>query len=122
MSGMSDFEINKMIAEILLTDSKPHITKALGHSSAAFIGFADASITMRFDPCNSPADAWDIIIDNGIELTLHRINGVKTGDYEAGGMFYKGEEIDFNEVVVVDENPLRAAMLCFLEMRNKSDA
>lgn len=62
-SDKSDFEINKAVAEILLK---------LGYF---YDVFCDGDIVMaqnnfcavgKFDPCNNPADAMPIIIENGI--------------------------------------------------------
>ncbi|MBQ0397846.1 DUF2591 family protein [Providencia rettgeri] len=58
-TGLSDFEINKKVAERL------------------FLKFSDCSSVVLFEgesfnPCNNPADAMPIIIENGISMV--RVN------------------------------------------------
>lgn len=125
--GKSDFEINKIIAGIMFTSSSVHsITQAHCDCTAVAIHFHNLNAVMKFDPCNSPADAWAIIADSDIELTRHRINGYKTGNHKASGMYHictDWNSIDgYNEVSVINENPLRAAMICFLRIKDKQDA
>ena len=124
---MSDFEINIIIAGIMFTGGSVHsIKQAHCSSSAVAIHFHNLNTVMKFDPCNSPADAWAIITDSDIELTRHRINGYKTGDYKASGMYHictDWNSIDgYNEVSVIDKNPMRAIMICYLMMKDKEDA
>lgn len=59
-----------------------------------------------FDPCNNPADAWPIITDSMISI---RPVGDDGQLWEASGM--DGMKADY------DKNPLRAAMVVFLMMK-----
>lgn len=71
--------------------------------------FEDGSVWERGqrvvkDYCNDPKDAWTIIIENKISINWYfdRVWGAFSNDMESEGQ-------DPN-------NPLRAAMLCFLAM------
>lgn len=59
-----------------------------------------------FDPCNNPADAWPIITSSMISV---RPVGNDGQLWEASGM--DGMKADY------DKNPLRAAMVVFLMMK-----
>lgn len=59
----SDFEINKAVAEC-----KYGIGCTGKTQGGDVIVFTD-SFTAVFDPCNNPADAMPIILDNKIDLT-----------------------------------------------------
>lgn len=59
-----------------------------------------------FDPCNNPADAWPIITSSMISI---RPVGNDGQLWEASGM--DGMKADY------DKNPLRAAMIVFLMMK-----
>ena len=59
-----------------------------------------------FDPCNNPADAWPIITGSMISI---RPVGYDGQLWEAAGM--DGMKADY------DKNPLRAAMVVFLMMK-----
>lgn len=98
-SKMSDFEINKSVAE---------------HESVR--GFHCENIgdgsPLRFqnwkelDYCNNPADAWPIIVKHGIGIIPFK-NGLSES-WDLGKGLING--------TVKDKNPLRAAMIVFLMM------
>lgn len=62
------------------------------------------------DYCNNPADAWPIITENMIALNPLKL-------FVGGHRWFasKGDS-DLSEKVS-DENPLRAAMICYLMMQ-----
>ncbi|HGM5304212.1 TPA: phage protein NinX family protein [Serratia marcescens] len=62
----------------------------------------------EFDPCNNPADAWPIIAANEIGVAPRKSSNTYAWDL-SGGML-KG-------IKHVDDNPLRAAMIVFLLMK-----
>lgn len=112
--NMSDLQINKLVAMHLgksVSAENEHL-----NSDACILVTDLAHEYIDFDPCNNPNDAWSIILENDIELNIYRVNGLKSGEYVAGGMFYRGVEISFNDITVYDKNPLRAAMICFLNI------
>lgn len=105
-SKMSDFEINAAVSMAMLTKAKNQSSKYV----------------VVNDYCNNPADAWPIIIENSISIVRldkswlcapidEAIDGI-TGDNEFCFYASKG---------VVDNNPLRAAMIVFLMMQEKSN-
>ena len=54
--------------------------------------------------CSSPSDAWPIIVESGISIQ-------PTGDSWISGSSVLGTQF-------IDKNPLRAAMICFLKMKD----
>ncbi|AOQ26670.1 hypothetical protein [Vibrio phage 2E1] len=59
------------------------------------------------DVCNNPSDAWPIIVENGISIDFW-------GDSWGADIQLDGE-VAFEHL---DKNPLRAAMICFLKMKD----
>ncbi|CAI0803568.1 Protein of uncharacterised function (DUF2591) [Serratia entomophila] len=94
-SKMSDFEIDKAVAEIT-GDSKPTVEE-----------WGISRIIP--DYCNNPADAWPIIVANEIGVVPSKSSNTYAWDLR-GGML-KG-------IKHVDDNPLRAAMIVFLMMKD----
>ena len=106
-SQLSDFEINKRVAQLhggfaltLAVHDEPPSGKAFNPG--------------RFDPCNSPADAWPIIVENSI--SLYAVGE----DYRRGKWGAEGPKA--GAPYHFDNNPLRAAMIVFLMMREKPNA
>lgn len=94
----SDFEINKAVAEC-----KYGIGCTGKTQGGDVIVFTD-SFTAVFDPCNNPADAMPIINEYGISLMYQeREFQVATND----GNYY-----------CCMSNPLKAAMVIFLMMKD----
>ncbi|QUT02789.1 phage protein NinX family protein [Proteus terrae] len=90
---LSDFEINKKVAERL------------------FLKFTDNwSVILvdgeSFDPCNNPSDAMPIALDNGISLTSPMLS---YGEWKASY---------FRKYYARNINPYRAAMEVFLMMKD----
>jgi len=82
MTTKTDTEINRAVAEAL--------------------GMGDCF--KYFDPCNNVADAWPIIVENGISLDSPLRNLDKRWQARGNGCYR------------YDLDPLRAAMLVYLEM------
>lgn len=60
---LSDFEINKKVAEYTLPVGDWYvINKKTGNTVGCFG-------TCRFDPCNNPSDAWQLILE--AKLSIH---------------------------------------------------
>ncbi|HGH5988620.1 TPA: phage protein NinX family protein [Morganella morganii] len=95
----SDFEINKAVAEC-----KYGIGCTGKTQGGDVIVFTD-SFTAIFDPCNNPADAMPIIIENGISLI---------SDWNEIGVWGATNQPWFTSE---NKNPLRAAMEVFLMMK-----
>ncbi|TYD05517.1 DUF2591 family protein [Enterobacter sp. Z1] len=106
-SQLSDFEINKLVAQ-----AKRYPIKSTQH-----FGDAGLSIVMceygypaHFDPCRNPGDAWPII-----EKQLIRIVPVVIGE--------KTQWVCSRDIhASASENPLRAAMIVFIMMQDAKHA
>lgn len=105
---MTWLEINHKIAEIL----EPNAIRIRESRFNAFEGehsvevFVDDDI-VEYD-FSKPSDAWPIIVENGINLNRSslQMNGYT---WQAGKDFKTQSR---------DKNPLRAAMICFLKMKD----
>lgn len=100
---MSDFEINKTVC------------LALGYDVSGVTESINQMTDAVKDYCNSPSDAWPIIVDNEIGVTPHgekcmanNFNPSNVGSYQVQTMSY-------------DKNPLRAAMIVFLMMKENQN-
>ncbi|MEX9815079.1 phage protein NinX family protein [Providencia rettgeri] len=93
---LSDFEINKKVAEKLGLNFKDGVIVKNGE-------------WFYFDPCNNPADAMPIIIENKICMNY------ADSDIGWGACHFDGEK---GELEVYDKNYYRVAMICFLLMKD----
>ncbi|AUS01502.1 NinX [Vibrio phage 1.286.O._10N.286.55.C4] len=107
----SDFEVNKKVAGIFLPCDYlfDEVSKRveLANYQDVMVGDIHDQVLMPyqgFNPCNDPSDAWPIIIDNKISLYNH--------------MGYESWEATCRGVASKSRNPLRAAMICFLKMKD----
>lgn len=96
-SKLSDHEINVKVGSV--------------------IGFAAKlmAVNKQTDYCNNPADAWPIIDGNGI--SINHYNGVWEASFEWDapvGAFGTDETVTTS---TEHKNPLRAAMVAYLMMR-----
>ena len=80
-------------------------------------GFAMIEVS---DYCNNPSDAWPIIVSNNISIT----KCIRLDDWE---VFGGGVCVDYDHCIISEcgcfcsnKNPLRAAMIVFLMMREAS--
>lgn len=101
----SDFEINKAVAEELIKSG--FIIGVEYHDKHILVTDKYAN-NYPFDPCNNPADAMPIVIKNEISMNYIDKNigwGARHFDEEKG------------ELEIYDKNYYRAAMICFLMMK-----
>lgn len=129
-SKLSDFEINSAVHNALMKE--PYKIEFLGNDRIRWVrGSTDVttgkvaySKNSLKDYCNSPADAWPIIVGNKISIvSLDNkwiaapietvIDGI-TGDSEV--CFYASSD------AVFDSNPLRSSMIVFLMMQESKNA
>ncbi|SUI52321.1 phage protein NinX family protein [Serratia marcescens] len=109
---MTDYEINGRVAKA--TQKIGDFTQARGktfiHEHEDVGDFKNICIGWKeYDPCNNPADAWPIIVENKISIiSMH-----SGGD---GWQIDSGEDEEF--VLHQQSNPLRAAMIVFLMMKD----
>lgn len=129
-SKMSDFEINKLVATALGIDNHFFISESEASFDAEIppnqrgpIWSTGAYMVLEFkpsngncfNPCNNPADAWPIIVDNGISLECIVVNRhEKTWRAQLKPAYVKHR--------VNHKNPLRAAMVVFLMMQESKNA
>ncbi|NAZ55479.1 DUF2591 domain-containing protein [Vibrio toranzoniae] len=100
---MSNLLINKHVANILDLKESPVSGMTYGDGLIVY----PHSNEVNFDPCNNPLDAWPIIVGNKINIEWRdslKLNPLAKG---TGG----------NACHWSDKNPLRAAMICFLRMK-----
>ena len=107
---MSDLEINSEIAkqiggEILFDEyGAPYRLDPCAMSAYSGRDFDE----VEFDPCNNPADAWPIIAANHIGIMPFKSGGATAWPTSVGLL---------SNAQVKDDNPLRAAMIVFLMMK-----
>jgi hypothetical protein len=110
-SKLSDFEINKLVAESSSVDSCVRVNfsgDAIGGSAEKWL-CRNEGLT-KFDPCNNSADAWPIITEHMIAIIP---SNLKDGRWAA--------HINEWDFAASHENPLRAAMTAFLKMQEAAN-
>lgn len=113
-SQLSDFEINKLVAIALGLEVKdwPEADRPyIWHVVKNELGNDYFDYTDYKDYCNNPADAWPIIVGSKINIRF----GAEGMACEAQFMQYGHESVEHYHA-----NPLRAAMVVFLMMQEKS--
>lgn len=108
---MSDFELSKSASEILYgaVDIR-ELTASNGRSSAVWTCPIEG--LKSFD-VNNPIDMWPIITENHISIELDE--GCWAEAYVLKS-YSSGDESE--RISYLDENPFRAAIMCFLEMKD----
>lgn len=101
---LSDFEINRRIAEMDTKNRYVYFEK----EQTIFRKFNNGQ-TQKFNPCNYPADAMPIIIENSIAIRPYKT---------ATPVAFNAEIGEFYGHTVYNENVLRAAMELFLLMKD----
>lgn len=119
----SDFEINKAVAEYYLTrayrfNSADEIFELIDIDLSCEFGGeinrVDTQVVGTFDPCNNPADAMPIIIENGISIIFD--TGCKAW---VAGIAYWVDGCEWQVSYEVERmNQYRAAMELFLLMKD----
>lgn len=108
-SAMSDLEINKSVAafktEVYYVADNGEPVYLEVDPAPAYTGSDYNEVV--FDPCNNPADAWPIITANHIGIMPFK-GGVATAWPTSVGLLSNAQ--------VKHENPLRAAMIVYLQM------
>jgi len=103
---LSDFEINKKVAE------KIHGIKGVSRTFEDVIIFKDSGVE-KFAPCNNPADAMPIIIDNKICTAFDVF-----AEEHDGGNWVASPAYGFASERTRSNNLYRAAMELFLLMKD----
>lgn len=112
----SDFEINKQIAIICYPKAEEipeQCDAAVSNDSECQVIISTGKEGFKVDYCNNPLDAWPLILKFGIDILSPSTNG--TNDWFAG--FFDPHSIaGAEDIKVYNKNPLRAAMIVYLEM------
>lgn len=102
----SDFEINKAVAVAL--------GKVIGiRLDSNIIYLIGGDELIEFSPCNNPADAMPIIIENKICMAYDVF-----AEEHDGGNWVAQPAYGFSDERVRSDNYYRAAMICFLMMKD----
>ena len=117
-SQLSDFEINKRVAEIIYRGFDINHPRELAVIQApdneADVVISTGSSREWRNYCHNPADAWPIIVEN--KITIHApMHYEDTRKWLAFDVH--NSDADFE-----DGNPLRAAMIVFLKMQDAEHA
>ena len=120
-SKLSDFEINKRVADIAMNGTWHVKPSHPDNDTGGWLYGSNGIQTYDLpDYCNNAADAWPIIADSKISLHAPR--------YKEGWMAeFTGSDEDVNDGFDVDyfeshhANPLRAAMIVFLKMKDSAN-
>ena len=114
-ASMSDQQINQLVGAIVSRDGLSIIAysgNAVIHEYSDCGDFKGICLGWKvFDPCNNPADAWPILLENDISLHFN-YEEWDTCTAHAGR-----EEMLEYEFSTFHANPLRAAMVVFLMMK-----
>jgi hypothetical protein len=106
---MSDFEINKVVAmKRGFSVDKEQYEGLCDRDERIVLCRDNFDISIGFDPCNDPADAWPVISENKISIEYR--------DHKSLAPVAK--RFGSNSHNISHENPLRAAMIVFLMMQN----
>lgn len=121
-SKMSDFEINKAVAEYDLDGD--WLLEPTDDRRFTFFNLGVASKRTAKLPnyCNNPSDAWPIIFEGRIAI----IPDSAAGEWVAFNEFtlYEGDWMFASDPArhVNGKNPLRAAMIVYLMMKESENA
>lgn len=106
---MDDMQINKHVARAL----------NLELNAIASDGLIIEGQSLSVDYCNNPSHAWPIILENRISLQVTNLPDMPwnaIGGESVSGSSY--QITSWGGFVVQEYNPLRAAMICFLKMKD----
>ena len=104
---MSDFDINRLVA-INRGGYQGHV-EHMQHGVKESDRASHGLLFTERDYCNNPSDAWPIILDS--KITVRPWNNDEWQSFTMDGYDY-----DF---MAWHENPLRAAMIVFIMMREQ---
>lgn len=113
-SEMSDFEINREVAEKV----GGFLAKDIFEEEQTVFKWHPGNKYSKFDPCNSWADAGPIIQGNKITI----LHDEQLGWCAGVACWVDGYEFGFSKCEYAHPNPLRAVMCVFLMMQEKPNA
>ena len=106
---MSKPELCALVAKKWFDDVISHGSNCDG---SIYLNRASEEHLVDFDPINNPSDAWPIIVSSKICMQWYEDD---QGVYASASVATSDERND--SFISDDENPLRAAMICFLKMK-----
>lgn len=123
-SQLSDFEINKRVAEVVYKDRDGlFVARNLpGREEVIIVAEVNSEYICiaAADYCNKPADAWPIIVDNEISLNSYGSAWEASFEHDSPiGAFGTDETVTSG---YEHRNPLRAAMIAFLMKQERLNA
>ncbi|WP_075272427.1 phage protein NinX family protein [Yersinia pseudotuberculosis] len=115
-SAMSDFEINKAVADIAMNGTWHLEPSHPNNTTGGWLYGSNGIQTYPMpDYCNNPADAWPIIFRERITLTP-KVMGY---EWDAISPVILNDDI---EHLHTDKNPIRAVMIVFLMMKERGSS
>ncbi len=115
---LSDFDINQLVSEALGHELMPddYYTSVFNanYPNSVWSIKPDQLHEEHNDYCNNPSDAWLIIVENKIETRW------SFDDNWAARITNQGQAGEFKMFESWHKNPLRAAMIVFLRMKEPS--
>lgn len=118
-ASMSDFEINKLVADIAMNGTWHVKPSHPDNDTGGWLYGSNGIQTHELpDYCNNPADAWPIIIGQKLSLINADDEWLCVPDYATVDSV-AGDDIQkfYFSYGYVDANPLRCAMIVFLMMK-----
>ncbi len=110
---MSDFEINKLVTEQVAW-TEPGCTAVTFENHCFWANATGMRAYPIEDYCNDVSAAWPIIAEHGISLNKFcKADFNWTVDVE-----HPNPTAYYNTIEVTHKEPLRAAMICFLKMKD----
>ncbi|ELY5887246.1 DUF2591 family protein [Cronobacter sakazakii] len=120
-SQLSDFEINKRVAICIHPEIRDwNCYDVSGRACFVINENSRKRVQFGFSFTTNPADAWPIIVANGISLNHYTGTWEASYEYDAPiGAFGTDETVTG---AIEHRNPLRAAMIAFLLMQESQHA
>ncbi len=106
---LSDFEVNKAVAEALGAIPERAILQHFPPSPAINLATEGRFNGWKLDYCNNPSDAWPIIVEHKISVQHSSSMGYSFDQWDANASAVD-DEGDCMCYGHADDNPLRAAM------------
>lgn len=111
-ASMSDFEINKRVADIAMNGTWHVKPSHPDNDTGGWLYGSNGIQTYELpDYCNNPADAWPIITENRIGI----IPAPDAGKWKSAHREVGEDDTPYH--FTQSDNPLRAAMIVFLMMK-----
>ena len=120
-SQLSDFEINKRVADIVMNGTWHVRPSHPDNTTGGWLYGSNGIQTYDLpDYCNSPESAWPIIVGNDISLNSYGSAWEASFEHDAPiGAFGTDETVTSG---YEHRNPLRAAMIAFLMKQEQANA